>query len=97
MRRRTTQKARLHTLLAQIPTEVEVFDPTILKNHYRVTQQVSDLGWVDLDFGCSTILPGSRQLQKRPTSRRNSLNISQPNPGPRPAESPCISDAIDAC
>ena len=27
---------------------------------YRVSQQVSDLGWVDLDLGCSTILPGSR-------------------------------------
>ena len=22
---------------------------------YRVTQQVSDLGWVDFDFGCSTV------------------------------------------
>ena len=27
---------------------------------YRVTMQVSDLGWVDLDFGCSTLLLGSR-------------------------------------
>ena len=25
---------------------------------YRVTQQVADLGWVDLDLGCSTILLG---------------------------------------
>ena len=25
---------------------------------YRVTQQVSDLGWVDLDLGCFTILLG---------------------------------------
>ena len=25
---------------------------------YRVIQQVSDLGWVDLDLGCSTILLG---------------------------------------
>ena len=25
---------------------------------YRVIQEVSDLGWADLDLGCSTILPG---------------------------------------
>ena len=30
------------------------------KLKYGVIQQVSDLGWVDLDVGCSTILPGSR-------------------------------------
>ena len=27
---------------------------------YRVTLVVSDLGWVDLELGCSTILLGSR-------------------------------------
>ena len=32
----------------------------LLGTMYRVSQQVSDLGWVDLDLGCSTILPGSR-------------------------------------
>ena len=25
---------------------------------YRVTHQVANLGWVDLDLGCSTILVG---------------------------------------
>ena len=24
-------------------------------NSYRVAQHVSDLGWVDFDFGCSTL------------------------------------------
>ena len=24
---------------------------------YRVTQQVSDLGWFDFEFGCSTVCP----------------------------------------
>ena len=24
---------------------------------YRVSQEVSDLGWIDLDFGCSAICP----------------------------------------
>ena len=28
------------------------------KENYRVIQEVSDLGWVDLDLGCSTTLPG---------------------------------------
>ena len=27
---------------------------------YRVSQQVSELGWVDLDLGCSTTLLGCR-------------------------------------
>ena len=38
----------------------------ILKYTYRVSHHVSDLGWVDLDFGCSTTLLGQADPQGCP-------------------------------
>ena len=36
-----------------------IISPNLIKTaKYRVTHHVSDLSWVDLDFGCSTILLG---------------------------------------
>ena len=55
------------------------------------------LGWVDMNFECSTvcpILPGLMGIwQKRLGKMVEHPNLSQPNPGPRPEESPCIAVA----
>ena len=59
------------------------------KDMYRVTMQVSDLGWVDLII--IVPLAGGLLLSATcfPDKMGNIPNISQPNPGPRPAWSPC--------
>ena len=55
-----------HTKLlkALVTTETNGFELTLpflssigFKHYYRVTHLLADLGWVDLDLGCSTILP----------------------------------------
>merc|ERR1739842_245422 len=64
---------------------------------YRVVHLVVHLGWVDLKFECSAvclILPGLVGIwQERLGSwarQWNSQIPSQPNPGARPDEPPCI-------
>ena len=59
---------------------------------YRVTHLVANLGWVDYDLGCSTILLGQKVATVAATSQGNSPNLSQPNPGSPPDGSPCIFD-----
>ena len=61
------------------------------------TMVVEDMGWVDLDFGYSTILPTFPASSAKPPSAwrepgRHWLdkNHSQPNQCPRPTKSPCI-------
>ena len=56
--------------------------------------QVSDLGWVDLDLRVPLAggpLPSATYCLSR---IRNMPNLSQPNPGPRPAWSPCSVQAL---
>ena len=55
---------------------------------YRVTQKVSDLGWVDSNLRCSTPLLGQYSYSSGPPAGK-SPNLSQPNRGPRPSGSPC--------
>ena len=55
---------------------------------YRVTHLLADLGWVDLDFGCSTGRWAVLQLRCCP-SKWNIPNPSQPNPDLRGDGSPC--------
>ena len=64
---------------------------------YRVTLLLANLGWVDFDLGCSTILPScSAASAKFPPSQAklgrqwNFQNSSQPNPGSPGDGSPCI-------
>ena len=78
--RTPNQKAIRHSL--NPPSEYrmgqhQIFICLILLTLYMVTVVDAYLGWVDLDLGCSTLLLGSRYLQKRPSS---STNLSQPNP-----------------
>ena len=61
---------------------------------YRVSQQVSDLGWVDFDLDVPLIMPSFSassatfpSAQAESGGQRNSQNQSQPNPGQRPAVS----------
>ena len=63
---------------------------------YRVTLVVADLGWVDFDLDVQTscpvaqpILPKFLSAQAELGIQWNEQNHSQPNPGPRPLESPC--------
>ena len=63
---------------------------------YRVTHLLANLGWVDFDLGCSTILPScSAASAKFPPAQAelgrqwNSQNASQPNPGSPGDGSPC--------
>ena len=61
---------------------------------YRVTQLLANLGWVVLDFGCSTLcrfLPGSMGYwQYWLSSQARWWNIpNQPNPGSPGDVSPC--------
>ena len=55
---------------------------------YRVRHLLANLGWVDFDMGCSTILPTCSATSASFLSARieqgrgrNSTNQSQPNPG----------------
>ena len=64
---------------------------------YRVTHLLANLGWVDFDLGCSTILPSSSgssanfpSAQAQPGRGWNSQNQSQPIPGSPGDGSPCI-------
>ena len=57
---------------------------------YRVVQQVSDLGWVDLYLRSSFGWCAASVATYCQAGWWNSPNPSQPNPGPRPAESPCM-------
>ena len=41
-----------------IPLGIELIQPESVLFLYRVTHLVANLGWVDLDLGCSTILLG---------------------------------------
>ena len=45
---------RVMTERLTYPIETVLFN----KTYYRVSQKVSDLGWVDLDLACSTTLLG---------------------------------------
>ena len=63
---------------------------------YRVAHLLANLGWVDFDFGCSTLclfLPGLMRNWLIWMSRWavwwNMLNHSQPNPTVRPDAPPC--------
>ena len=63
---------------------------------YRVTHLLANLGWVDIDFGCSTlclILPGLMGNWQNWLSSWvrwwNIPNQSQPNPGSPADGSPC--------
>ena len=63
---------------------------------YRLSQQVSDRGWVDFDLDVPPILPNCSAYSaylspaKAESGRqRNSKNQSKPNPGPTPAGTPC--------
>ena len=47
------------------------------------------LGWVELDFGCSTILLGQQVATEAAHQPENSPNPSQPNPSPRGDAPPC--------
>ena len=55
---------------------------------------VEYLGWVDLDLGCSTILLGQEVATGAAYQPGNSPNLSQPNQGTRPPESPCTAQPI---
>ena len=44
---------------------------------YRVSQEVSDLGWVDLDFGCSAICPILPGLMRARERGRESRAVGQ--------------------
>ena len=61
---------------------------------YRVAHLVADLGWLDLDFECSTvcpILPGLMGIWQKGLGKTvEHRNPSQPSPGPRPDGPPCI-------
>ena len=68
----------------------------LLPPPWRVTHLQANLGWVDLDFGCSTVCPillGLVEIwQKRLSSRENWWNVpnqSQPDPGLPGVGSPC--------
>ena len=66
-------------------------------HRYKVTQQVSDLGWVEFYLDVSLILSrrSTHSAQAESGRQGNSRNQSQPNPGPRPAVPPC-SDELNA-
>ena len=62
--------------------------------HSRVIQQVEDLGWFDLDLRCFTTLLGQKVntvATYQPKKLLKKYISTQPNQGPRPAESPCTS------
>ena len=70
--------------------------------YYRVTQQVSDLGWVDFTLDVPPVLPSCSAHSAYLSSalvdlgrRWNSPNQSHPNQGPRPAVSPCTNILLD--
>ena len=69
---------------------------------YRETHLLANLGWVDYDLGCSTILPscsGSSanfpSAQAEPLRGWNSQNQSQPNWGLPGDGSSCIMNSAD--
>ena len=64
---------------------------------YRVAHLVVHLGWVDLEFESSTVLPNCPAApakfppaQAESGRQWNTQISSQPNPGARPDEPPCI-------
>ena len=66
----------------------------LINQYYRVTQQILDL--VDFELDVPPILPSFSTYsvylspaQAESGRQWNSQNQSQPNPGPRPALSPC--------
>ena len=68
-------------------------------NHYMGTHLLANLGWVDFDLECSTILPSCStssanfpSAQAEPGRGWNSPNQSQPNPAIRPDGPPCIAN-----
>ena len=63
---------------------------------YRVTLQVSDLGWVDFSLDVPPVFQSCSAYPAYPSSalvdlgrQWNSQNQSQPTQGPKPAASPC--------
>ena len=57
----TEERVEFHVIL-------QFYNPTDLSFKFRVTQQVSELGWVDFVFGYSTvclILRGNQNWQSR--------------------------------
>ena len=58
---------------------------------YRLAHLLADLGWVDLDFGCSITLLGQYIDTVAAHQPGNFSHLSQPNPGPRGDGPPCIS------
>ena len=56
---------------------------------YRVTHLLADLGWVDLDFGCSTGRWAVLQCGAAQARHGNIPNPIKPDPGPRGDGSPC--------
>ena len=63
--------------------------------HNKVTLVVADLGWVDYDFAHSTVCPvllGQKGILAESAGQLGKMfghpNQSQPNPSPRPLESP---------
>ena len=58
-RQRVLEKQRVSERASQrYHLQLDQLVPCSITNYYRVSQQVSDLGWVDLDLGCSTTLIG---------------------------------------
>ena len=50
---------------------------------------LADLGWVDLDLGCSITLLGQQIAAAAALQPGNFSDLSQPNPGPRGDGPPC--------
>ena len=74
------------------------------RSNYRVSQQVSDLGWVNFYLevpliftSCSAHSAHVSSAQAELGRQRNIQNPSQPNPGPRPAGTPFIVTVQSAC
>ena len=70
---------------------------------YRVAHLVVHLGWVDLEFESSTVLPNCPAApakfppaQAESGRQWNTQISSQPNPGARPDEPPCRVDFLRA-
>ena len=64
------------------------------QNMYRVTLVVVDLGWVDFDFGHSIVGLCLAESGGQLGEMVEHPAQSQPNPGLRPPESPCISNVL---
>ena len=61
----------------------------VFEVQYRVSHQVSDLGWVDLCLRSSFGWWAASVATYCQAGWWNIPNPSQPNPGLRPADSPC--------